>query len=165
MGKNNNRQKAESILKMAGITKPPVDVNKVAEKLGFMVLPHPFPDKRRGIIHINTEQNIKAIGVNKNHPITLQRFTVAHELGHFLNGHQHYENTFIDDEKRYFDPHFHQEKEADLFAAELLMPRGFLEKDLAEIGLDIEKLKELYQISEQALWIRLTSLGLAEKYS
>lgn len=163
MTHNVNREKAESILRLARITAPPVNLEKVAESLHFTILPFPFPDKRRGMVLI--EEGNKTIGVNKNHPVTLQRFTIAHELGHYLNGHQHYEKQFINDDTRYYDPHYQQEKEADAFAAELLMPKEFLEKDLANLGLNIETLKEKYQVSEQSLWIRLTSLRLAEKYS
>lgn len=158
-----NRDKAESILKLANITKAPVDLNKVGESLGFTILPFPFPDKRKGMVLI--ENNHKTIGVNKNHPITAQRYTIAHELGHYLNGHSHYDNSFNNDETRFFDPHFQQEKEADLFAAELLMPKDFLIKDLTEIGIDIDKLTQKYQVSEQAMWIRLTSLRLAERFA
>jgi len=66
---------------------------------------------------------------------------------------------------RFYSSHFQQEKDADRFAAEILMPKTFLEKDLKELGLDIEKLIKKYNVSEQAMWIRLTSLRLAEKYS
>lgn len=161
--KSINRQKVQSLLRMAEISKPPIDVNRIAEELGFTVVPYPFPEKRKGMIHI--EGGDKVIGVNENHPKNMQRFTIAHEIGHYLSGHQHYENTFIDDEKRYFDPHFHQEKEADIFAAELLMPKDWLIKDVEKYGLDTPKLAEIYEVSEQAMWIRLTSSGLAKKHS
>jgi Zn-dependent peptidase ImmA (M78 family) len=158
-----NRDKAESILKVARIHEAPIDLNKVAASLGFIIEPFPFPDKLKGRVLIKDE--VKVIGVNENHPKTLQRYTIAHELGHYLNGHEHIDKTFISDESRYFDSYFHQEKEADAFASELLMPKFLLEKDLSKLGLDIDKLKEKYQVSEQALWIRLTSLRLAEKYA
>lgn len=160
-----NRQKANDLLAMVKAKSPPVDVEKIAEELGFLVVPYPFSDKNRGILHIDPEKGDKAIGVNENHPKVMQRFTIAHELGHYLNGHQHYEKTFIDDETRFFDPHFKQEQEVDLFAAELLMPKKWLEKDVQELGLDAKKLAEKYEVSEQAMWIRLTSLRLAQKYS
>ncbi len=59
------------------------------------------------------------------------------------------------------------EIEANLFAAELLMPRDFLARDL-ESGITIDvldddpvfaQLKEKYQVSNRALAIRLASLG------
>lgn len=162
MNKSISRQKVQSLLAMSEITEPPVDVERIAEDLGFMIVPYDFPDKRRGVIHIDGTD--KAIGINENQSKQMQRFTIAHELGHFLYGHQHYEKTFVDDESRFKSPHFHQEREADIFAAELLMPREWLEQDVAQIGLKAEELAEKYNVSEQAMWIRLTSTGIAEKY-
>jgi len=165
MAEGINRQKVNSLLAMAQIKKPPVDVKRIAEELGFMVVPYPFDDKKRGILHIDPAKGDKVIGVNETHPKVMRRFTIAHEIGHFLNGHQHYEKTFIDDETKYYDPHFRQEKEADMFAAELLMPKKWLEVDVQKIGLEAKGLAKKYQVSEQAMWIRLTSTGLARKYS
>ncbi len=151
---------------MAGITEAPVDMDKVAKALGFTIIPHDFPEDTSGVIFI--EGNTKSIGVNKNHSPKRQRFTAAHEFGHYLNGHQHYDEEgkmFEDKEFDYLNPQHRQEKEADAFAAELLMPKHFLEKDLAKYGLDLPKLIEFYKVSEQAMWIRLTSLRVAEKYA
>lgn len=163
MSSSPNRDKAESILRMARINNAPVDIDKVASALKFKVVRYPFPDKLKGRVLI--KDGVKVIGVNENHPVTLQRYTIAHELGHYLNGHEHHEKSFINDDTRFYEPYFQQEKEADAFAAEILMPKFLLEKDLAELGLDIKKLLEKYEVSEQALWIRLTSLRLAEKYA
>lgn len=159
---NLNREKAKSILKMARITSVPVDVKKIASVLGFTVVEYPFPDKLSGQVTVIEGQKI--IGVNEKHPKTRQRYTIAHELGHFLNGHQHYQMSYIDDHTRFYDPHFHQEKEADLFAGELLMPKDLLEKDVAELGVDVTKLSEKYVVSEQSMIIRLTSTGLMNKF-
>lgn len=163
MASHPNREKAQSLIKEARITQAPIDVNKIAALLDFVVIPYPFPDKRRGMIHI--EDGVKAIGVNNTHPLSLQRYTVAHELGHFVNGHEHAKNEFIEDETRYYNHQFQQERESDLFASELLMPKDFLIISLSENGLDIQKLIGIYQVSKRALWIRLNSLKLAEKYA
>ena len=160
-----NREKAISLLKMAGISRPPVDVYKIAKVLGFEVFPFDYPDNYSGQIFIKGE--IKSIGVNKNHSSTRQRFTIAHEIGHYINGHTYYDESgdMYKDEGFDFRNPFHlQEKEANMFAAELLVPKDFLKKDLDEFGLDIAKLTELYQVSAQMMWIRLTSLGFADKY-
>ena len=90
---------------------------------------------------------------------------IGHEFGHFVNGHQHEDNLFIEDGSRYYNHHFQQEREADAFSAELLMPADFLKRDLSTIGLNIQKLVELYQVSEQAMDIRLKTLRFYEKYS
>ena len=58
------------------------------------------------------------------------------------------------------------EKEANYFAAELLMPAKFLRQELEGKRLDLfddsgtlEKLAKKYKVSVQALTIRLTNLG------
>ncbi|MEK7070802.1 MAG: ImmA/IrrE family metallo-endopeptidase [Patescibacteria group bacterium] len=162
----NNRDQAMSLIKMTGITHAPIDVEKVAQRLGFTIIEADFPDNYSGEIFI--EGNVKSIGINKNHNSSRKRFSIAHELGHYLNAHQNFDDggEMLDDINFDFtNPIHRQEKEANMFAAELLMPKDFLIKDLNEFGLDINKLKEKYDVSEQSMWIRLTSLRLAEKYS
>ncbi len=160
---SNNRTQAQTLIKAAHILEAPIDVEKIAEILGFTIIPFPFPEKRKGMVLI--EGDVKAIGVNEKHPLTLRRYTIAHEFGHFVNGHAHFENAFIEDETIFYDHHFQQEREADAFAAELLMPKDFLEKDLAFGGIDEKKLLAKYIVSKTALWIRLNTSRLAEKYS
>lgn len=163
MSASGNREKAQSLLKMAAVKQAPVDLEKIATLLGFMIIPYAFPDKRRGMVFI--EEGVRAIGINEKHPLSLQRYTIGHEFGHFVNGHKHEDNKFIEDESRYFDHHFQQEREADSFSGELLMPKNFLEQDLLVIGIDLKKLSEQYQVSKSAMHIRLRSLRLYEKYS
>lgn len=57
------------------------------------------------------------------------------------------------------------EREANWFAADLLMPKHWLVQDFKIFG--IEKLPQFaqkYGVSEQALWIQLVSLKLVERY-
>lgn len=140
-------------------------MDKAAGVLGFTVIPFDFPDKVMGRIFI--ERGVKTIAVNKRHPVNRQRFTVAHELGHYLSGHPSDEEgeRLTDDEFDFHEPVDRQEKEADAFAAELLMPKPFLARDLDKFGLDMPRLTELYQVSERAMWVRLISLGFAERYA
>lgn len=158
-----NREKAEGLIKTLGIKQVPIDLNKIAVLLGFNIISYPFPDKRKGMVYV--EGKVRVIGINEKHPITLQRYTVAHEFGHFVNGHQHEDNFFIEDETRYYNHHFQQEREADRFAAELLMPVSFLKNDVLIMGLDLNRLKEKYLVSEDAMRIRLETLRFYDKYS
>ena len=133
--------------------------------MGFEVFPFDYHDDYSGQIFIKGE--IKTIGINKHHSKTRQRFTIAHEIGHYINGHTYYDESgdmYKDERFNYRNPLHQQEKEANLFAAELLVPKEFVKKDLYKFGLDITKLTELYQVSGQMMWIRLTSLGYADKY-
>ncbi len=166
MTMSGNRENVISLLKMANITIAPVDVRKIAKLLGFKIIEVDFPSSYSGEIFI--EDNVKSIGINQNHSENRKRFTIAHELGHYLCGHKVYDEDgkMLEDLEFDFDNPLHvQEKEANMFASELLIPKDFLEADLNEIGLDIDKLTKKYEVSSQAMWIRLTSLRLAEKYA
>lgn len=160
------REKAHNILSMYKITESPVDVIKIATFLGFKVIPFDFPETMSAVIRI--EETKKIIAVNKNKSEVRQRFSIAHELGHYLSGHDnfsHESETFIDRDKKYLDPHHREEKEADEFAAELLMPEIMLKKDVLENNLDAVTLAKKYNVSEPAMWIQLINLKLASEQS
>ena len=132
----------------------PVPVEKVAEKMGLEVVEFPFHDNISGLL--KKEEGI--IGVNKNqHPVR-RRFTIAHELGHFLLGHG-MENP----QDEIVDGHFAKsdlrEREANVFASALLMPSAWVIEAVKKEGLDIEKLAPMFEVSKQALTIRLLALN------
>ena len=128
---------------------PSIPVEKIANFFSLNVVFYPnFPDSISGTIIKDNE--LLAIGVNSNHPKVRQRFTIAHELGHFVLGHD--ENSILDDT---FDKETDKEKEANRFAGELLMPKYMLEKDLKEKEYTISSLARRYEVSEQALSIKL----------
>ncbi len=85
-------------------------------------------------------------------------FTWAHEAGHiYLEHGRLYDcNNLTQYERRILD------READLFAVELLMPRAWVERFVAvpcgPVGL--EQAGELFGVSEPALARRLAELGL-----
>ncbi|CCF85310.1 ImmA/IrrE family metallo-endopeptidase [Nitrolancea hollandica] len=159
------RKRAQQLLDAVGVAEPPVDIHAIAEFLGFMVLPFEFPDSTSGLTYI--EGAIKTIGVNSSHALVRQRFSAAHEIGHYLSGHEAYDHgqTHVEDRPTYLDPQYQQEVEANEFAAELLMPSKILKKDVARMGLDVRELARRYEVSEQAMWIQLIDLGLANQYA
>ena len=83
------------------------------------------------------------IAVNSAQPRTRQRFTIAHELGHYLlhaSMLSHSDEAFV---VKYRDDvsssgRSIEEVEANYFAASLLMPKRLLELDHAERVIDIE---------------------------
>ena len=109
---------------------------------------------------------------SSNAPVR-QRFTIAHELGHYLLHTQGAEEVHID---RLFEIKFRDEQssrgtdldeqEANFFAAELLMPRQFIKDDVEKVKqLDLEdgkvlaQLSNKYEVSTQALLFRLPNVG------
>ena len=156
---------AKTLLRQFGVVGPPVPVERIARALGAEVRFAPHRGTLSGALYRDGGRVV--IGVNALHPKTRQRFTIAHELGHLLL-HQT-RSIYIDQavlrlrdviSETGLDP---QEVEANAFAAELLMPREWLEKDLqGKEDLEDEEVVALakrYEVSIQALTIRLQSLG------
>jgi Zn-dependent peptidase ImmA (M78 family) len=159
-----------SLLNGAGITGPCVDIKKLAESQGAIVVEEPNEEKTSGFL-FRAAGSPPIIGVNADHAPTRKRFTIAHELAHLLlhvkNGvHVDYAVVKMRD-ARASEGSDEEEIEANRFSAEVLMPRSFLEADLAALGsinADDEKaiaaLARKYGVSPQAMAIRLTSLNL-----
>jgi Zn-dependent peptidase ImmA (M78 family) len=155
------------------ITEPPVDVKVIAEKLKIIVVPRPYKDKGRlsGMLVRNEKMTI--IGVNESHTLEKQRFSIAHELGHYflhkgeeLIVDKDFEVNFRDYKTKNSD--YRKEKDANLFASSLLIPEKFLIKDLQSYKFEklssvmFEKIaKDLhnkYFVSLIAMRLRLYSL-------
>src|SRR5262249_2064651 len=76
------RSKVEELLQRFKVQKPPVPVDQLAKKLGILLCPLPADDEISGAIVRKDERVI--IAVNPTHHGNRQRFTIAHELGHFF---------------------------------------------------------------------------------
>ena len=163
-------ERAIALLKKYRILKPPVDVEAIARKEGAKVV---FQDLEPHVSAVLVQKAKTAtIGVNALHHPNRQRFSVAHELGHYLM-HADRPTVFVDEMLVHFradataEPADLREIEANAFAAALLMPGDWVKKDLRGRNIDalfgdlpLEKLARRYLVSQQALSIRLTNLGL-----
>lgn len=164
------RSLAEECLARCAVHRAPVPVDKVVESYGIDICRTPTEDELSGFMYRDRELNSAVIGVNGDHSTNRQRFTLGHELGHFLL-HEH-DGVHID---RGYQVKLRsrassegtniEEQEANLFAAELLMPAMFLKDDLAKAGpVDLEdeeviaKLAKRYGVSNQAMTFRLAFL-------
>jgi len=151
---------AKELLRKVRVTGPPVDVMEVARSLGVAVFPRPFPDTLSALL-LRHEENA-FIGVNSHQAKVRQRFSVAHELGHFVLHHK--DRHFIDyglsstveGEAPGYD--WKHEQAANRFAAELLMPEAMLRRDARAISLS--RLATRYEVSQEAMGFRLANLGL-----
>lgn len=163
------RSLAEELLREAKISEPPVPIHKIAKNQGARLFLRPFDGELSGFIAKNDDNIV--IGVNTSHARVRQRFTIAHELGHMLlheQGEVHVDRKFHvklrnNVSSQGMDP---EEVEANVFAAEVLMPKRFIDHDLRGIGdvdlLDtevIDGLAERYNVSTQAIMFRLAALG------
>ncbi|MBI2485045.1 ImmA/IrrE family metallo-endopeptidase [Candidatus Uhrbacteria bacterium] len=154
-------EKIRVILEKLAITQPPIDIEKVAAYFGINLVPYDnFPDNVSGMIvrDQNGDNENIYIGFNSKQAKVRQRFTVAHELGHFLSGHD--DLKIVEDT---FDKDTVKEREANSLAAELLMPKDFLVADMKLGKYDIPSLASRYGVSEQAMSICLLKSGLLSK--
>lgn len=160
------QQLASSVLDRAGVTEPPVPINEIAALLGATVVTVAAESGLSGFLLRRPEGPL--VGINTNEGPARRVFTLAHELGHLL---LHAEVQHVDKTATVFNrgPASSQglderEIEANYFAAELLMPRKFISQDLTwhiDIGRadELRALAKRYEVSSQAMVIRLTNLG------
>ena len=170
--------KATQLLADMGILEIPIPIEMIARNLNTHVSYEPFDGDLSGVLYKDKEDTI--IGVNSSHPLTRQRFTIAHEIGHLI---LHEPDTVHIDKN--FRLHFRNELssqatdireiEANAFAAAILMPANLLRSkfdDVIREGIDIDSgtdeissLAREFQVSSQALMIRLSKLGMLENFS
>ena len=151
---------------------PAVDVKKIAAKLGLRVYESDLENDVSGILV--RRENISFCFYNSKDAHTRQRFTIAHEMAHFVLGHQDQQGEDVHVDKGNFMLFRDQrsrtglvpiEREANAFAAALLMPSKLINAELKNYGLplsdiDVTNLAKTFDVSEQAMVIRLLKLGL-----
>ena len=174
---NRNPSPAENVDHLRGL-KPYAAAGRLLEELAISGPPVPVDNIVRNLNiyhdHIDVVDDVSAvllrgpdftaIAVNKNHSDERKRFSLAHELGHVILGH---------DEKLYIEfaaPELlsdldnrreNEEREANWFAADLLMPRDWVLRDWKRLEKDVGKMASEYQVSQQAMWVRLRHFHLS----
>lgn len=154
----NVRNNAWQCLLDVGITELPVSVVKIADFFDIKIVKNSkynwLKPKQIGISRL-TSNGRWIICYEDTEPSYRSRFTIAHELGHILLGHQLKDG---EDHTRTFDKDRPQiESEADMFAARILAPACVI------WALDLhtpEEISELCQISHEAAEIRAKRMEL-----
>jgi Zn-dependent peptidase ImmA (M78 family) len=101
------------------------------------------------------------IAVNSSHPVTRQRFTAAHELGHCLchlergevRGFFSCTGDLLVSESLF-------ERQANAFASELLMPRVLVKRIIRAGCHRISSLADAFKVSKEAMHWRLSTLRI-----
>lgn len=163
-------RKALNLLRESGELRAPVNVERVAKHLGIRVEYANLDEDCSGVL-VKSDDGSAVIGVNWDHHSNRQRFTIAHEIGHYALAHEG--GTFVDKgtyarfrDQDAYSGKLMDERQANRFAAALLMParlvREAFEDRLLDPG-DDEGLQELarsFEVSPQAMMFRLQNLGL-----
>lgn len=150
-------RQASRLLELTNVSVPPVDEAIITKQPRFQV-ERMVPSPVAGATQWSRGRWLML--VNGSDPEGRQRFTIAHEYKHVLD------NPFI---KVLYPPigdmtsHERAETICDYFAGCVLMPRAWLKKAWREGPQDIPSLARQFQVSRQAMQVRLQQIGLIER--
>jgi len=137
-----------------GVSQPPVDPMQMARGVGVTVYFVTFAQPKQNVSgFFDCDEGM--IFVNKDEYPLRQTFTIAHELGHKILHEEwakssDYRVLLRDSSYQSDEPH---EKEANVFAAQLLVPRFLLDKYYS--WLSVEQLSRLFAVSVPLIKNRL----------
>ncbi len=163
------------LIQSARILHPPVNLQKIAELYAPSIVYHDSPEFSYTIKY----KGRFFICLHKSGNLLRDRWSFAHELGHIALNHFSYlesqvmfslsdicaqdnaltvqsDSTSLSDEQRYI-----LEREADLFAEELLLPRTLLQPCLYKHP-SLDQLSNMFQVSKEALAILLNKINSYE---
>ncbi len=173
---NKAEKKAREVLDKHKVTNCPVPLEIIVKSYGIKVVTKPydatsdFHDVSGMLYRTGTES---VIGLNESHSPTRRRFSLAHELGHFL---LHKGDVFVDAKVNFRNRLSslgidREEIEANAFAAELLMPSNLVSADFYELleskksrdtSSPVDELAARFKVSTEAMTFRLKNLGLIQ---
>jgi len=134
-----------------------VAVGAIAKDLGLTILKSTMPGSISG--EIRETEGVITIKVNRHDVKERQRFTIAHEIAHFLLHRERLAGGITDDvlyRSRLSDD---LEREANRLAADIIMPASLIQEALIMHGTlkpddRYKKIAELAQVSLAAIKIR-----------
>lgn len=176
-------RETQEILRRSGALSIPVDLSRVASALQVKIHHETMEDQVSGVLIVKGGE--RHILVNKSHHQNRQRFSIGHEIGHLVlhdDSSTTGEKIFIDEQIRVYqrvgeassDVYKQQgsmttptmEWQANMFAAALLMPAPLVQTAALELNLwdelDIDELAKAFDVSAQAMSIRLQQLNVVE---
>jgi len=179
------RKANEARQKLKKPNKCDIDMKELIQAHNIYYISKKLPDNISGA-SMTTEHGKQMIVVNKDQPEKRKKFTIAHELGHLILGH----DTPLNTQDKAIVPNNHQLKnpsqilfrddktsegsdwreiEANHFAASLLMPKYLLNKEINKIiqknstnylsEYNVHELADIFGVSAISMSIRLSRLG------
>ena len=137
----------------------PVDVEAIAKALKINVhFENGWPANLSGKILKDKEAGGSsgyAIYINNDHPKTRRRFTLAHEIAHFILHRDNIGDGIADDALYRSGLTNAQEVMANKLAAEILMPLNLVNQKIKAGIESIIELASIFEVSQTAMAIRL----------
>jgi Zn-dependent peptidase ImmA (M78 family) len=169
------RVRAERLVDSLGLgSSAPIDVERIASELDLEVVHDNLGPGVSGLLVTNSHG--ACIVVQESDAPNRQRFSIAHEIGHYVLRHQFTAGEHVHVDKGNFvsmrgpsasSGENQMEVEANQFAASLLMPSKLVTSRCRELSRGgvvfdqhVTELANEFRVSEQAMTIRLTTLGI-----
>jgi len=165
------KKEAVALLSDSQIKSVPVNLITITKRLGLKIEKIKFTNKEvSGLLKINTNAGKPIIAINASQSEARQRFTIAHEIGHYIL--HNIQDLHVDSNRVYFRNEQSslanniEEIQENQFAAELLIPTKLLIDDLVKID-DLneenlndysEKLSKKYKVSNQSMLIKISHI-------
>lgn len=155
------REQAQAVLDDSWDQELPVNIEAICKAYGVNIYKRRMPNDLSGMIVKRAHNDTADAFIDMDEPDIRQRFTLAHELGHFI------ERTKVahDDEFGFqeirssslSEDYFPHEFFADEFAGSLLIPRKKL-SELQKQGKAEDEIAKAFKVSVAALRKRISSL-------
>ena len=122
------------------------------QKYQIQVISHHFSNHKIEGLTVIDKLGI-SFSYEKDNPVVKQNFTMCHELGHFILGHEgNYFAESIDNQESLL------EREANIFSAVVLMPEIILLSKIYYRCDSFKRVQDSLEVSKQALYFRLLDL-------
>lgn len=151
-----------------------VDVVKIANDLGISVYTIENGDSFNAKISFIPDTAKFEITVNQSHPFTRQRFSIAHELAHYvLHNDDVRQLRELDRLPVGHENYSQKEIEADNFAAEILMPETVVKSYALSVGVEeggifpkeiLTLIAQKFKVSPMMAILRLKKLNYIVPY-
>jgi predicted transcriptional regulator len=138
--------------------KAPVDIVQIADRLGLKVWKEKMPENISGMIKRDSRlggSSGYSIVVNPSHARTRQRFTIAHEIAHYLLHRDRIGDGIEDDVLMRSGLSNLEEIQANKLAARILMPIHLIRREMNAGVRTVPDLARRFDVSAQAMSIRL----------
>lgn len=162
IGDSQSRMGAEEVMRLAkkkGFYDDYLDIRSFVRSLGISLQLKPLENEISGYL-------IESFGdweivVNSLHHPRRQRFTIAHELGHYFL-HKGQQKKFIDRKLFRNGDSNSIETEANQFAAAILMPEQQFRSYISSESKKVEDIAEHFGVSAASVQIRALNLGYTQ---
>lgn len=142
----------------------PVSVAGIARALGLSVKAASLRPTISGQIQPDDQSEAGfTIRVNRHEPIERQRFTLAHEISHYLLHRDRIGRGVFDTILYRSNLHSRQEAEANRLAASIIMPLNHVRDEFERLGgvrddETVAELASIFKVSKPAMLVRLEAL-------